>query len=105
LRAALAAWVLAGGLGSIAAIVAACRVPNTDHCLHQAIDANAWCVDHEEGRDFCSPCEAEHHGCVNEEPTEDECPEYSAPAPAETGSDTGDVTGTGTDTGTDTDTG
>lgn len=60
----------------------ACRLPNPDHCLHKAADANGWCAERDPATPFCSPC-AEHNGCVAEEPSEDECPEYTAPAPAE----------------------
>lgn len=95
------ALLLAAGLGVGAATVSGCRVPNEDHCLHKAVDSNEWCAENEEGRDFCSPCEAEHHGCVKEEPTEKECPEYTVPPLEETGTGTG----TGADTGTDTATG
>lgn len=82
------------------AIASACRVPNEDHCLHKATDSNAWCAENEEGRDFCSPCEAENHGCVKEEPSEKECPEYTVPPLEETGTESGTGTDTGTDTGT-----
>lgn len=76
-------------------VAAGCRVPNTDHCLHKAADSNAWCADEHSGLGFCSPCEADNNGCVAQEPTEDECPDYSA---APNGSDTGSASSSTADT-------
>ena len=83
------------GVGGMILAGLSCRVPNTDHCLHKAIDANLWCSVEDEDRPFCSPCEGEDHGCVETEPTASDCPQYSA-SPSETGDDTG----TGDDAGT-----
>jgi hypothetical protein len=88
----------AGGVAALVLGSLSCRVPNEDHCLHKAVDANSWCATKDEDRPFCSPCEAERHGCVKTEPTAKECPAYSA-SPSETGGDTGTGTDTGTDTG------
>lgn len=82
------------------ALAFACRIPNENHCLHKAADQNEWCAENEEGRPFCSPCVGGHHGCVKEEPTEDECPEYTVPVPEETGTDGGE-SGESGETGTD----
>ena len=73
-----------------------CRLPNEDHCLHKDEDANAWCAQRDADRPFCSPCEIEQQGCVQAEPTEDSCPDYTSP-----GTDTVTGTDTGTDTGTE----
>ena len=75
-------------LGTAAGSTQGCVVPNPDHCLHRAIDANAWCAETFDDRGFCSPCEAENFGCVGAEPTAQECPSYSPAAPSG-GSDTG----------------
>lgn len=93
-------------LGAVVGVVGlpACLLPNPDHCIHKAPDANAWCASVYDDRPYCSPCAAENNGCVAEEPTETSCPSYTAP-PLDTGTDTD--TGedeTGTDTGTETDT-
>ena len=75
-----------------------CRVDNTDHCLHKASDPHAWCVE-ELGseRPYCSPCEAEDHGCVGQEPSRKDCPAYTPPPPGEeeesTGGETHEETG------------
>lgn len=71
-----------------AGLAQACTLPNPDHCLHRAIDSNAWCAGQDAERPFCSPCAADFNGCVAEEPTPESCPSYSAPAP-DTGSDSG----------------
>jgi len=76
-------------------LVAACKVPNLDHCLHKATDANAWCEEEHPELPFCSPCEAENNGCVDTEPTEEGCPEYTPDSTG--GSDT--VSGTGDESG------
>lgn len=68
----------------LGASVGACTLPNPDHCLHRSADADAWCAEHEGERPWCSPCAAEHHGCVAEAPLD--CPEYS-PAPSSSESD------------------
>lgn len=83
--------------GSGLALAAACTLPNPDHCLHRSADANAWCAENEPGLAYCSPCSAEHHGCVAESPTAAECPEYSA-EPIESDSDSAD---SGSDSGSD----
>lgn len=71
------------GLG----LVAACTLPNPDHCLHRAADADAWCAQADSARPYCSPCASEHHGCVAELPLE--CPTYS-PAPSDESSSEGE---------------
>jgi hypothetical protein len=67
-----------------------CTLPNPDHCLHRSADANAWCAEHEPARPYCSPCTAEHHGCVVESPMTTECPEYTAEPVETSGSDSSD---------------
>jgi hypothetical protein len=79
-------------LGATLGITHGCVVPNPDHCLHRAIDANAWCAETFDDRTFCSPCVGDNFGCVGTEPTAEECPSYSPSAPSG-GSDTG-TTGT-----------
>lgn len=98
------AVLAAVALGSALGWAAACTVPNTDHCLHKDFDSNAWCGEHVPDRPFCSPCDGEEHGCVAQEPTAEECPEYAGPgAGTGTGPDSGTDSGTGTDAGTGTD--
>lgn len=92
-------------VAAVAGALASCRVPNRDHCLHKAVDSNAWCASIDEERSFCSPCEAEHQGCVKDEPTAEECPAYSAAPADETGSSSGSESGTGTDGTGDSDSG
>lgn len=76
----------------------ACVMPNPNHCQNLALDPNVWCSAHYgEDRPFCSPCTAEHNGCVSEEPSEAECPEYSPRPASET--DTGATDTGATDTG------
>lgn len=67
----------------------ACKVSNEDHCVHRAIESDAWCADAEPERPFCSPCVAAHHGCVAERPTPAACPEYTpdSATDADSGSD------------------
>ena len=55
----------------------ACHISNEDHCVHKAIEADAWCAAQDPARPFCSPCEAPAHGCVATRPTSDECPAYT----------------------------
>ena len=97
---------LALGLG-LALGGASCILPNPDHCLHKAVDTNAWCAEAHPDRPWCSPCEATHNGCVAEEPSPESCPEYSASPPADTGtdSDSDSDSDSGTDTGTNSDSG
>ena len=54
----------------------ACRISNEDHCVHKAIDSDAWCAEAVPGQPFCSPCEAVDHGCVAARPDDESCPEY-----------------------------
>ncbi|MFO7565718.1 MAG: hypothetical protein R6X02_23955 [Enhygromyxa sp.] len=100
LLAALLTVAFSLGLGA-----SACVLPNPDHCQNLALDADAWCsAQHGDARPYCSPCTAEHNGCVAEEPSEAECPQYSPRPESETGTGTG--TGTeGTDSGPETETG
>lgn len=56
--------------------LAACRLPNPDHCVHKHVDSDAWCARDQPERPFCSPCAEERHGCVAAAPAEDECPAY-----------------------------
>lgn len=73
--------------------LAACRISNEDHCVHKALEADAWCAENVEARPYCSPCESERHGCVAALP--DDCDAYtpdSASDPEATG--TGDTTTT-----------
>jgi hypothetical protein len=64
----------------------ACRISNEDHCVHKAIDSDAWCAEEVPGKPFCSPCEAAEHGCVAARPDDEDCPEY---APDSSGGATG----------------
>jgi hypothetical protein len=63
----------------------ACEVSNEDHCVHKAIEADAWCAAEVPGKPFCSPCVAEQHGCVAEQPTAATCPRYTPDSAASTG--------------------
>lgn len=56
--------------------LAACRLPNPDHCVHKSVDGDAWCAAEVPERPFCSPCASERHGCVAERPDPDQCPAY-----------------------------
>ena len=69
--------VIPAVLGLALAFTGACRISNEDHCVHKALEADAWCAENVEGRPFCSPCEAEQHGCVAERPDTADCPEYT----------------------------
>ena len=70
-------WIV---LGAAAGVVLSCVVPNQDHCFHQAVDPHAWCEDQSDGvRPYCSPCMAEHQGCVDSVPDAVECPEFEPP--------------------------
>ncbi|NVB36250.1 hypothetical protein G6O69_00300 [Pseudenhygromyxa sp. WMMC2535] len=77
------AWALAAlgvALGGALGLTPACEIPNEDHCLHKALDTNAWCAEAYPERPYCSPCTAESSGCVAEEPTAESCPSYAASA-------------------------
>lgn len=58
----------------------ACRISNEDHCVHKAIDSDAWCAEEVPGKPFCSPCEAVDHGCVATRPDDADCPAYTPDA-------------------------
>jgi hypothetical protein len=68
--------VILAALG-LGLVTGACRISNEDHCVHKALDADAWCADNVEGRPYCSPCEAADHGCVADQPDADDCPAYT----------------------------
>lgn len=76
-------------LGLLLGLVVAfgCRISNDDHCVHKAIDSDHWCAENVPDRPFCSPCEAEQHGCVAARPDEDECPAYTPDDASSSGSD------------------
>ena len=61
----------------LAFVAGACRIPNPDHCVHRHIDSDAWCAETSPERPYCSPCAAEHHGCVDAPPDAEECPAYA----------------------------
>ena len=63
-----------------AAALAACRLPNPDHCVHKDVDSDAWCAENTPARPHCSPCASEDHGCVATPPGPDDCPTYSPDA-------------------------
>lgn len=86
---------LAFGLGLM---LDACTLANPEHCFNIAYDYNGWCAYYYPERPYCSPCEADNNGCVADEPSMDECPQYTAPA-TETGSETETETGSETETG------
>lgn len=79
------------------ALAPGCRISNDDHCVHKAIESDAWCAENEPGRPFCSPCEGERHGCVEDPPDADECPAYMPDAGASSSgsSSTGAASSTG----------
>jgi hypothetical protein len=79
--------VLLAALG-LGLTLGACRISNEDHCVHKALEADAWCAENVDGRPFCSPCEADEHGCVAEQPDPGDCPAYTP----DSASDTGDAT-------------
>lgn len=64
--------------------LAACELPNPDHCVHKHIDSDDWCARDDPARPYCSPCEIERHGCVAARPSASECPAYE---PDSTGAD------------------
>lgn len=66
---------------------AACRLPNPDHCVHKAVDSDAWCAENVPARPHCSPCAHDDHGCVAAPPDPEDCPTY-APDAASTGTST-----------------
>jgi hypothetical protein len=69
----------------------ACKISNDDHCVHKAIESDAWCAEFDPVRPFCSPCEAVDHGCVADQPDPAECPDYTPDSLATTGT-SGDST-------------
>ena len=82
------------GLGlCIGAALSACRVRNTDHCLHKDRPPNDWCAENHPELPFCSPCEGDNNGCVAEEPDPAECPDY---VPSSSGTAGTGTAGTGT---------
>lgn len=74
------------------ALLAGCRLPNPDHCVHKHVDSDAWCARNAPDRPYCSPCVEEEHGCVAARPDPDECPAY---APDSTGAEASSSSGTG----------
>lgn len=74
-------------------VLGACRISNEDHCVHKAIEADAWCAENVEGRPFCSPCAADEHGCVAERPDSEDCPAYTPDTDSDT--DVTDAAATG----------
>ncbi len=69
-----------------------CEVSNEDHCVHKAIESDAWCAVEVPDRPFCSPCVAEQHGCVATQPSAASCPRYTPDGMASTGdTDTSDT--------------
>lgn len=62
-----------------------CEVSNDDHCVHRAIESDAWCASEVPGKPFCSPCAAAEHGCVAEQPSPASCPRYTPDSVASTG--------------------
>lgn len=70
-----------------------CRISNEDHCVHKAIESDAWCAENEPKRPFCSPCAAARHGCVADPPDPDECPEYTPDSAGSSGSDSDSSSG------------
>lgn len=77
--------VRASGLLLGLALGLACHISNDDHCVHKAIESDAWCAAQDPARPFCSPCAAPEHGCVAARPDPDECPAYTPDTPATTG--------------------
>ena len=49
--------------------VAACTVPNDDHCANQDQSGNDYCAGVNSATPFCSPCHEKNHGCLPFEPT------------------------------------
>jgi len=68
-----------------------CEVSNEDHCVHKAIESDAWCAAQVPGKPFCSPCAAEQHGCVAEQPSAAGCPRYTPDSVATDDASTGDT--------------
>ncbi len=79
-----------------AASVAACRVPNEEHCANQDVAGNQFCRERNPGAPFCSPCERRLRGCVEFEPFA--CPGYD-PDPGEVDEDAETTTGASTGDG------
>lgn len=79
---------LAGTLALVLglALGLACHVSNDDHCVHKAIESDAWCAENVPGRPYCSPCVADLHGCVAAPPDADECPAYTPDGASDSGS-------------------
>lgn len=71
-------------LGLVLGLGGACRISNEDHCVHKALDADAWCAENVPDTKFCSPCEADEHGCVADRPGDD-CPAYTPDSDDTTG--------------------
>lgn len=86
--------VIPAALGLALALAGACRISNEDHCVHKALEADAWCAENVAGRPFCSPCEADQHGCVAEQPDDADCPGYTPDSYHPT--DSGETGATGT---------
>jgi hypothetical protein len=104
LRARVLASLLAVGF-VVGVGASACTLPNPNHCYNLAADPHVWCTAHYgEERPYCSPCTAEHNGCVSEPPSEDECPGFSRPAETESGAETETGSETETETGSETET-
>ena len=76
-----------------AATVAACRVPNEEHCANQDVPGNQFCRERNPGAPYCSPCERRLRGCVQFEPFA--CPGYD-PDPGDVDEDPATTTGAST---------
>ena len=86
-----------GGLvGFVLGLGGACQLPNPDHCFNLTDQPNTWCAKRDAARPFCSPCAAQDYGCVEVEPSEEECPLYTTPAPGTGESEEGGEVETGT---------
>ncbi len=80
-----------------------CEVSNEDHCVHKAIESDAWCAEAVPGKPFCSPCEVAEHGCVAEQPSAASCPRYTPDSVATGTTAAADSDGTAAATTTTTD--
>lgn len=76
-------------------LVLGCEVSNEDHCVHKAIESDAWCAAEVPGKPFCSPCAAEQHGCVATQPSAASCPRYTPDSVATTSDTDAAPTSTG----------
>jgi len=85
--------LLGVNLGLALLLGLACEVSNEDHCVHRAIESDAWCAAEVPGKPFCSPCVAEEHGCVAEQPSKASCPRYEADSASTTASTTASTSG------------